>query len=77
MKAYKLRNKTTGKFSKGGYYDFRGWSVEGKTWANLKNLKSHLRMKYGSKVPDDLEVLEGTFNPAGDTIMLAKDLFNE
>lgn len=79
MKHYKLRDKRSGKYSSGGYYDYKYWSTEGKTWSNLKNLKSHLRMKYGSDgegIPDYLEVVEGEFIPAGTSVMLAKDLFN-
>jgi hypothetical protein len=83
IKVYKLRDKNTGKFSPGGNYG--QFTTEGKTWSSLKNLKSHLKMKYTTydretheyvtRVPDYLEVLEGEFIPAGHVLMNAKDLF--
>lgn len=39
---YKIRNKNTGLFHKGGVYDV--WSKHGKTWTTLGQLRSMLTM---------------------------------
>lgn len=39
---YKIRNKDTGLFSTGGYYN--SWSTKGKAWASVGALKGHLAM---------------------------------
>ncbi|PGO60593.1 hypothetical protein [Priestia megaterium] len=42
MKAYKIRNKETGEFSRGGSSNIYIWSKTGKTWANIGHVKNHL-----------------------------------
>lgn len=49
MKAYKIRDKNTGLFSRGGSYNYDIWSKNGKTWANIGHVKSHLRQFFDSK----------------------------
>lgn len=82
-KGYKLRDKTTGLYSNGGSYG--GFGPDGKTWDSIKNLKSHLRLRYSQRwdqatgtyplvIPDNLEVVEGVFQPVGQSIGLAKDV---
>lgn len=44
---YKIRNKQTGLFHKGGVYDL--WSKEGKTWTTLGKLRSMLTMNMPTK----------------------------
>ena len=46
MKVYKIRNKETGLFKKGGgyYLPEMGWSKSGKTWSSLGALKNHIRL---------------------------------
>lgn len=39
---YKIRNRNTGLFHKGGVYDT--WSKDGKTWTTLGKLRSMLTM---------------------------------
>ncbi|MEK3917198.1 hypothetical protein [Paenibacillus sp. FSL H7-0331] len=39
-KVYKIRNKETGLFSKGGTDNI--WTKEGKSWSNIGHLKHHL-----------------------------------
>lgn len=42
MKAYKIRNKETGQFSKGGTSTRWIWSKAGKTWGNIGHVKNHM-----------------------------------
>jgi hypothetical protein len=42
MKAYKIRNKETGEFSRGGSSGRYIWSKAGKTWGNIGHVKNHL-----------------------------------
>ncbi len=72
MTFYKLRDGSTGLFSQGSYW--KPFNVEGKTWRRLRDVKSHLKMRYGTNVPDSLQVVEGTFVPVGTVVKLAKDL---
>ena len=44
---YKIRNKNTGLFHKGGIYEL--WSKDGKTWTTLGKLRSMLTMNTPSK----------------------------
>lgn len=50
---YKIRNKNTGEFSKGGLrLNSTGdveWSKKGKTWDTLGTLRSHLNQHLGDK----------------------------
>ncbi|MNW61765.1 hypothetical protein D3C74_398520 [compost metagenome] len=39
---YKIRNKTTGLFSRGGTNINNLWSKKGKSWSNIGHLKNHL-----------------------------------
>jgi hypothetical protein len=43
VKAWKIRNKETGEFSKGGTSTWGIWTKGGKTWTNIGHVKSHLR----------------------------------
>lgn len=50
-KVYKIRNKETGLFSKGGTsFSEKNdiWVKEGKTWSNLGHLKNHLNLFFTS-----------------------------
>lgn len=43
-KLWKIRNKETGQFSKGGHNNERFiWTKGGKTWSNIGHVKNHLR----------------------------------
>lgn len=43
-KLWKIRNKETGQFSKGGSNDERWiWTKNGKTWSNIGHVKNHIR----------------------------------
>jgi hypothetical protein len=42
MKMWKIRNKETGEFSKGGSSTWNIWTKGGKTWTNIGHVKSHL-----------------------------------
>ena len=42
LKVYKIRNKETGLFSKGGNSHCNIWTKEGKSWSNIGHVKSHL-----------------------------------
>jgi hypothetical protein len=42
-KSYKIRNKETGQFSRGGAYNYDIWTKGGKTWSNIGHVKSHLK----------------------------------
>jgi hypothetical protein len=42
-KLFKIRNKETGEFSKGGRWGYGIWTKGGKTWTNIGHVKSHLR----------------------------------
>jgi hypothetical protein len=59
---YKIRNRKTGLFHKGGVYEV--WSKEGKTWTTLGKLRSMLTMNspddagYGGKDMTDWEIIE-------------------
>lgn len=65
---YKIRNKRTGLFSKGGTKNTTtgdvAWSKHGKTWDTLGKLRSHLNLHlgtdYGFKATDmsDWEVVQ-------------------
>lgn len=42
-KLWKIRNKETGQFSKGGNNNERFiWTKDGKTWSNIGHVKNHL-----------------------------------
>jgi hypothetical protein len=41
-KIYKIKDKTTGLFSKGGTQPLGIWTKEGKSWSNIGHLKSHI-----------------------------------
>ena len=41
-KIYKIRNKETGQFSRGGTWALGIWSKDGKSWSNIGHLKNHL-----------------------------------
>jgi hypothetical protein len=41
-KLFKIRNKETGEFSKGGTSGWNIWTKGGKTWTNIGHVKSHL-----------------------------------
>jgi hypothetical protein len=42
IKGYKIRNKETGEFSKGGASSWNVWTKGGKTWTNIGHVKNHL-----------------------------------
>lgn len=46
MKAYKIRDKETGLFSRGGSSTYNIWSKVGKTWSNLGHIKNHLNHSF-------------------------------
>ncbi|OPH61894.1 hypothetical protein BC351_01235 [Paenibacillus ferrarius] len=41
-KVYKIRDKETGLFSRGGTRAYDIWTKEGKSWSTIGHLKSHL-----------------------------------
>lgn len=43
-KVYKIRNKETGLFSKGGNYGQDIWTKEVKSWSNIGHVKNHLNL---------------------------------
>lgn len=42
VKIYKIRDKSTGLFSKGGTSTYSIWSKDGKSWSNIGHVKNHL-----------------------------------
>lgn len=46
---YKIRNKETGLYSKGGSSNYKIWTATGKTWSSLGDVKKHLRQFITSK----------------------------
>jgi hypothetical protein len=54
-KLFKIRNKETGEFSKGGHNSERFiWTKGGKTWTNIGHVKNHLRaFMYGNRLRGD------------------------
>ena len=73
MKIYKIRNKETGLFSKGGSNTLNIWSKTGKSWSNIGHLKNHLNLhckycwsedpKKRSDYPyENAEIIELEFN---------------
>jgi hypothetical protein len=55
MKGYKIRNKETGEFSKGGTGTWNLWTDRGgKTWSTIGALKNHLnQFMWGSELKTD------------------------
>ena len=53
-KIYKIRDKATGLFSRGGSYGHGVWSKTGKSWGNIGHIKNHLNqyMRRGAKASD-------------------------
>lgn len=43
-KVYKIRDKETGLFSKGGSSHWNIWTKVGKSWSNIGHIKNHLHM---------------------------------
>lgn len=41
---YRIYNPVTNKYSRGGSQTYQLWSKNGKVWATMGNLKSHLSM---------------------------------
>jgi hypothetical protein len=41
-KIYKIRDKSTGLFSKGGTSTYNLWTKEGKSWSNIGHIKNHI-----------------------------------
>lgn len=88
MQVYRIMNKTTGLFSKGGcnadispYY----WSKKGKVWTGLGPLKCHLKFyvtdlsyskSYNNKIPHDWVVMEYNNGDWSET-MTARSLYPE
>lgn len=50
MKIYRIRNKTTGKFSSGGRSP--KWTKNGKVWFEIKHVKSHLSVVHKNIIDD-------------------------
>lgn len=63
-KIYKIRDKKTGLFSRGGSYGHGVWSKTGKSWGNIGHIKNHLNqyIDRGAKARDypyeDAEIIE-------------------
>jgi hypothetical protein len=63
-KIYKIRNKKTGLFSKGGSDGRDIWTKEGKSWSSLGHLKNHIALfihgnkKAGDYPYEDAEIIE-------------------
>jgi hypothetical protein len=90
MKIYKIRNKDTGLFSKGGMTPY--WSKKGKTWNSFGHLKLHLsqmvkidyytkQVTYRAKDLDKWEIIEievvETSKPLCDALVLIQQKFDE
>ncbi|MNH66463.1 hypothetical protein D3C73_184940 [compost metagenome] len=80
-KVFKIRNKETGLFSKGGTNTYNLWSKEGKSWSNIGHLKNHLNQflnRWCKENPyENAEIVEVEINY--DTCMRVdvNELFNE
>jgi hypothetical protein len=58
---YKIRDKETGLFSKGGVgadWSHHHWSKSGKVWRGLGPLRSHLNQYLNKDIPLNWEVIE-------------------
>lgn len=51
-KLYKIRNKETGLFSKGGTATWSLWTRGGKTWSNIGHVKNHIRHFLEGRKPE-------------------------
>ena len=58
IKLYKIFNPVTGKYSKGGTTQWNDtnyfWSKKGKTWNELRYVKSHLNLQYRERYERNL-----------------------
>jgi hypothetical protein len=52
-KFYKIRNKETGLFSKGGIHKENIWNKNGKSWSTLRLVKSHIKQFFNYAWEDD------------------------
>lgn len=73
-KFYKIRNRATGLYSKGGSDAFyssgsKCWNKSGKTWAGLGPLRNHLQLiiTNHNALPPDWEVVEFTVTESAST----------
>ncbi|UGO50654.1 hypothetical protein PQE68_gp063 [Bacillus phage vB_BanS_Sophrita] len=81
-KVFKIMNKDTGKFSKGGSDGGeKVWTKNGKSWGNIGHVKAHLNTyMYGrrDKYPyDNAVIIEVEFNPEDCYSIPVNDLFDE
>lgn len=81
---YKIMNKNTGKFSKGGSDGGdKIWTKNGKSWGNLGHVRSHLNsyLWMGKEHKDypyhDAVVIEVIFNPEDCYSVPVNDIFDE
>lgn len=66
---YKIQNKVTGEFSKGG--EVPKFGKVGKVWKHLGHLKNHLRQF--KEIPEEWEVLVYLISTEPSESFLAKD----
>jgi len=90
MQVYRIMNKTTGLYSKGGCnadlpYNTGSWSKKGKVWTGMGPLKLHLKMyvtdnnyskSYNNRIPHDWVVMEYN-NGDWTPTMTARSLYPE
>ncbi len=83
-KVYKIRDKTTGLFSRGGSRSYNLWTKEGKSWTNIGHVKNHMSQfirSQSEKVKDypyeNAEILEVVINYEMCFKSDANDLFTE
>ena len=74
---YKIRNKTTGLYSRGTSLSYNDWSKLGKTWMTLGQLRSYITLQISNGIrivefPDwevvEFDLTEGSSKPVHDVI---------
>ena len=77
-KVFKIRNKETGLFSRGGTKPANIWSKEGKSWTNIGHLKNHLnQFTQGWHPYHNAEIVEVEINYDNCMKMDISELFDE
>ena len=81
QKVFKIRNRDSGSYSKGGWYSFNN---SGKVWTNIGHLKNHLFQRYvagfpnkNNTIPKNWEIVKFTLVESDEEPINAYDIYGD
>jgi predicted CopG family antitoxin len=83
VEIWKIRQKSTGLFAKGGsmrgWHSDRGWSEKGKNWNKLSHVKLHINnnVEYYRRQGDDIEIVKLTLRVSDKDTLSMVDLIRD